>query len=72
MNKPRVGKAHIFVRARGGNVEHTMFIRHADSSAGFAAVELREAIATGLVPEGWQPTPEAFVLESGQATVREA
>jgi hypothetical protein len=38
MDKPKVGKPYVFIRAKpDGAYEHTEFVRHADGSAGFFA-----------------------------------
>lgn len=37
MDKPKIGKAYVFVRAKDGAFEHTEFCRNADGSAGFVA-----------------------------------
>ncbi len=58
MDKPKIGKRYIFVRVRGGRIEHTEFVRYEDGSAGFeadGAYHIHECH-----PQAWQGALQAL------------
>jgi hypothetical protein len=59
MDKPKVGKCYVFVRAKGSSLEHTEFTRHEDGSAGFAADGFMHVHEGG--PEAWRGALEELV-----------
>lgn len=60
MDKPRIGKPYVFVRARaGGSPEHTTFLRHSDGSAQFEADGFLHGHEGG--PEAWRAALQSLI-----------